>query len=99
MSDKEKEKSVEEFQNNPKIKLFIGNIISAGEGITLTTGDITMFNSLTYEPYLMEQAESREHRPGQKKTVTIYKMLFYNTISEKILADLVNKTDIINKVI
>ena len=41
---KKKNKAVEEFQNNDNIKVFIGNIQSASVGLTLTAGDVVVFN-------------------------------------------------------
>jgi hypothetical protein len=37
-----KQKSVDAFQENPKIKVFVGNILSAGVGITLTEGTVVI---------------------------------------------------------
>lgn len=57
MSDVDKQESIDQFQNNPKIKIFIGNIKSAGVGITLTSGSVLIFNSFDWVPGNNEQAE------------------------------------------
>jgi superfamily II DNA or RNA helicase len=59
MSDKDKQISVDRFQTNDKVKVFIGNIISAGVGITLTKGTVVIFNSFDWVPGNNEQAEDR----------------------------------------
>jgi SWI/SNF-related matrix-associated actin-dependent regulator 1 of chromatin subfamily A len=84
MSDKEKQKSIDEFQNNPKIRVFIGNIISAGSAITLTASDTTIFHDLDFSASNHQQAEDRNYRISQDKTVNVYYPIFQDTIEEKI---------------
>jgi SWI/SNF-related matrix-associated actin-dependent regulator 1 of chromatin subfamily A len=98
MSDKEKQKSIDEFQNNPKIRVFIGNIISAGSAITLTASDTTIFHDLDFVPANHQQAEDRNYRIGQDKTVNIYYPIFNDTIEEKIYETLQKKKEIISTV-
>jgi hypothetical protein len=84
MSDKEKQKSIDEFQNNPKIRIFIGNIISAGSAITLTASDTTIFHDMDFSASNHQQAEDRNYRISQDKTVNIYYPIFQESIEEKI---------------
>jgi SWI/SNF-related matrix-associated actin-dependent regulator 1 of chromatin subfamily A len=98
MSDKEKQKSIDEFQNNPKIRVFIGNIISAGSAITLTASDTTIFHDLDFVPANHQQSEDRNYRIGQDKTVNIYYPIFNDTIEEKIYETLQKKKEIISTV-
>jgi SWI/SNF-related matrix-associated actin-dependent regulator 1 of chromatin subfamily A len=99
MSDKEKQNSVDQFQNNPNIKIFIGNIRSAGVGITLTEASVVIFNSFEWVPGWNEQAEDRCFRIGQKNDVTIYYNLFENTVSTKMWNIIKNKQQIIDKIL
>jgi len=59
LSNAKKQHSVDQFQNNDKIKVFIGNIKSAGVGITLTEATVVIFNSFDWVPGNNEQAEDR----------------------------------------
>ncbi len=95
MSNKAKQHSVDEFQTNPKVKVFIGNIKSAGVAITLTEATVVIFNSFSWVPGDNEQAEDRAFRIGQKNDVTVYYQLFLDTISTKMWDILQNKKDII----
>jgi SWI/SNF-related matrix-associated actin-dependent regulator 1 of chromatin subfamily A len=99
MNERDRQESIDRFQNDDKIKVFIGNIISAGTGITLTNGVYTIFNSFHWTPGINAQAEDRNHRLGVKKNVTIYYMLFEDTISERIWATLRNKKNVINQIL
>lgn len=59
MSLSNRQKSVDAFQNNAKIKVFISNIIAGGVGITLTAGEVVIFNDLDWVPSNHVQAEDR----------------------------------------
>lgn len=98
MSDREKQKSVDSFQTNPKKKVFIGNIKSAGVGITLTQATVVIFNSFDWVPGVNEQAEDRAYRIGQKNCVNVYYQLFEKTISTRMWDVLRNKKDIISTI-
>jgi SWI/SNF-related matrix-associated actin-dependent regulator 1 of chromatin subfamily A len=98
MNDKEKQKSVDQFQNNPNIRVFIGNIKSAGVGITLTEANFVVFNSFDWVPGQNEQAEDRAYRIGQKNNVNVYYQLFEDTISTRMWETLRNKKDIISTI-
>ena len=94
-----KEKSVVEFQNNPNVKVFVGNIISSGVGITLTASDVCIFNNFDYVPGNNAQAMDRIHRLNQTKDVTVYFQTFENTFYTKMLELVNGKQEIINNII
>lgn len=99
MNINEKQFSVDAFQTNDKIKVFIGNVTSAGVGITLTAGSVTIFNSYSWIPGENDQAEDRSWRIGQVNDCNVYYQVFIDTISEKILNTLSMKRDMINQII
>ena len=99
MSATEKQKSVDRFQNTKKVKVFVGNIMSAGVGITLTEGTVVIFNSFDWVPGNNEQAEDRCYRIGQENNVTVYYQMFKNTISIPMWYTIMNKMDVINQII
>ena len=90
MSKASRQHSVDEFQNNEKIKVFVGNIKAAGVGITLTSAEAVIFNDLSFLPSDHAQAEDRSYRYGQKNNVLVYYPLFDNTI-EGIIYDIINE--------
>jgi SNF2 family DNA or RNA helicase len=99
MTTKQKQKSVDTFQNNPKVKVFIGNIKSAGVAITLTEATVVVFNSFDWVTGNNEQAEDRAYRIGQKNDVNIYYQLFDDTISIRMWETLKQKKQIINTIL
>jgi SWI/SNF-related matrix-associated actin-dependent regulator 1 of chromatin subfamily A len=89
MSKPERQHSVDEFQDNPKVKVFVGNIKAAGVGLTLTAGEAVVMNDLSFLPSDHAQAEDRAYRYGQKNNVLVYYPIFENTI-EGIIYDILN---------
>jgi SWI/SNF-related matrix-associated actin-dependent regulator 1 of chromatin subfamily A len=98
LTNAKKQHSVDQFQNNDKIKVFIGNIKSAGVGITLTEATVVIFNSFDWVPGNNEQAEDRAYRIGQNNDVNVYYQLFEDTISTRMWEMLRNKKDIISTI-
>ena len=90
--------AVDQFQDNDKIKVFVGNLQAAGVGITLTAGEAVIFNDLSFVPAHHQQAEDRAYRYGQKNCVSVYYPLFDNTIEGVIYDMLINKKNIIDTV-
>lgn len=81
----------EKFQTDPNIKLFIGNIKSAGVGLTLTASRCVTFMEFGSTAPGMEQAEDRVHRIGQKAdSVLAYYLIMENSIDEQII-EVMNK--------
>jgi len=95
MSKIEKQNSVDQFQENEKIKVFVGNIKAAGVGITLTAAEAVIMNDLSFLPSDHSQAEDRSYRYGQKNNVLVYYPIFENTIEGVIYDILNNKKQVI----
>ena len=89
-SMKQRQDSVDKFQTNDKIKVFVGNIKAAGVGLTLTSGDVVIFNDLSFVPADHSQAEDRAYRIGQKNSVSVLYPIFENTI-EGIIYDMLDR--------
>jgi len=90
MSKPDRQNSVDRFQTDDKVNVFVGNIKAAGVGITLTAGEAVIMNDLSFLPSDHSQAEDRAYRYGQKNNVLVYYPIFENTI-EGIIYDILNK--------
>ena len=99
MTAKQKDKAKDEFINNPEKKVFIGNLIAAGVGLTLIVADLIVFNSFSWVPGDNEQAERRIIRIGQDKQCRIVYQIYNNTIFEKMLNTVIQKQGDINTII
>lgn len=98
MSKDRRQESVDRFQNEDKIKVFIGNIKAAGVGITLTAAEVVIMNDLSFVPADHSQGEDRAYRYGQKNSVLVYYPVFENTIEKVIYNILQKKKGIIDQV-
>ena len=98
MSKDKRQKSVDRFQSEDKVKIFISNIIAGGVGITLTEAEVVIMNDLSFVPAHHSQAEDRAFRYGQKKNVMVYYPIFENTIEIIVYNILQKKKNIIDQV-
>ena len=89
-SQPQRQFAVDQFQNNDKINIFVGNIKAAGVGITLTSAEAVIMNDLSFLPSDHSQAEDRAYRYGQNSNVSVYYPIFENTI-EGVIYDILSK--------
>ena len=89
MNKTQRQDSVDRFQEDDNVKVFVGNIKAAGVGITLTAAEAVIMNDLSFLPSDHSQSEDRAYRYGQKNNVLVYYPIFENTI-EGIIYDILN---------
>ena len=99
MDSKQKDAAVEAFMGDDNVKVFLGNIQSAGVGITLTVSSKLIFSDMSYVPADNEQMQDRVHRIGQEKPVDIYYQIFRHTQYEKMWKIVLRKQMTIDAVI
>lgn len=99
MTSKQKDKSEYEFMNNPKIKVFIGQIDSASVGLTLTAATKLIFNSFSFSSSVLKQMEDRIYRLTQTKDVTCYYQVFTDSVSQHVYNTVLKKELIANSII
>lgn len=92
---KYRETQVFEFEKNPQVKIFIGNMQTAGMGLNLTAAHDCIFYSETYSWGDADQSKARIYRIGQTHPCKYYHLLVPNTIDEMIYRNLIEKTDLI----
>lgn len=99
MSLKQKDKAEYEFMNNPKVKVFIGQIIACSVGLTLTAAHTLIFNSYSWVAADNLQAQDRIYRLNQTHDVTCIYQLFNDSISQNMFDKVMKKEIIMNKTI
>lgn len=90
----DREEQVWRFQNDPDVQVFVGQIATAGMGITLTAASTMIFYSMDYSMSNYEQCRARIHRAGQKHPCTYVHLTAGGTVDEKVLAALREKADL-----
>lgn len=79
------------LSERPRCSVFVGQIATAGLGITLTAASTMVFYSLDYNMANFEQAKARIHRVGQRENCTYIYLAAKGTVDEKVLKALQNK--------
>lgn len=86
MTSEQRQTSVNDFQTNEDIKLFLISLKTGGLGLNLTTADYVFIIDPWWNPAVEQQAIDRSHRIGQTRNVFTYKFITKDTVEEKILA-------------
>ncbi len=84
-STKDRAERIDHFQNDPTITAFLISLKAGGSGLNLTAADTVIHYDPWWNPAVEDQASDRAHRIGQKKVVTVYRLVAEGTIEEKIL--------------
>ena len=90
---------VEEFQNDPGVKVFVAQIQTAGLGITLHAASAAVFYSLDFNYANYAQALARIHRIGQAQPVTYIHLLAEHTVDDQVLDALERKEDLARTIV
>lgn len=90
---------VQQFQTDPVTTVFIGQIDTAGTGITLTAADTCVYYSVNFNFATYDQSKSRIHRIGQRNRCTYIHLVAEDTVDETILQALAKKQDLAKTVV
>jgi SWI/SNF-related matrix-associated actin-dependent regulator 1 of chromatin subfamily A len=75
---------IDKFNGDTTIPIFLLSTKACGLGINLTAADTCIMHDLDFNPFNDLQAEDRCHRIGQKKPVTVFKLVSKDTVDEDI---------------
>ncbi|MEI3395509.1 MAG: SNF2 helicase associated domain-containing protein [Clostridia bacterium] len=75
---------VDEFNQNPEIKVFLISLKAGGTGLNLTGADMVIHYDPWWNISAENQATDRAYRIGQKNNVQVYKLITKDSIEEKI---------------
>ncbi len=80
----ERQRLIDRFNTDLSYKVFLLSTKACGLGINLTSADTCIIHDLDFNPFNDLQAEDRCHRIGQKKPVTVYKLIALDSVDEDI---------------
>ncbi len=81
---KKRQERIDAFQDGEG-ELFLISLKAGGTGLNLTAADYVIHMDPWWNPAVEDQASDRAHRIGQKRPVTVYRLITENTIEEKII--------------
>ncbi len=83
---KERMKVVQEFEQDPKRRLFLISLKTGGTGLNLSSADTVILYDPWWNPMVENQAIDRAHRIGQTRKVQVFRLITKGTVEEKIVA-------------
>ena len=95
----QRQSMVDEFNNDPDIHVFLLTTKVGGLGVNLTGADRVIIYDPDWNPSTDIQARERAWRLGQKREVTIYRLMTAGTIEEKIYHRQIFKQFLTNKIL
>lgn len=95
----ERQAAVDRFQTDAGCQVFAGTIGAAGVGITLTAAHHVIFVEEDWTPGMIDQAEDRAWRHGQKNAVTIQHIVLDGSIDARQLEVFLGKQGNISEVV
>lgn len=90
---------VDEFNENPDLHVFLLTTKVGGLGVNLTGADRVLIYDPDWNPSTDLQARERAWRLGQKREVSIYRLMTAGTIEEKIYHRQIFKQFLTNKIL
>lgn len=87
-----------EFQTNPNVMVFVGQLEAAGVGLNLTAATYVIFNDYDWVPANHAQAEDRAYRIGQKNAVTVTYIHATDTLDDDLQDVILGKAAVIGRV-
>lgn len=81
----DREKAIQSFQNDDKVRVFLISLKAGGVGLNLTAADYVYIVDPWWNPAVEQQAIDRTHRIGQTKNIFAYRMICRDTIEDKII--------------
>jgi SNF2 family DNA or RNA helicase len=81
----DREKAIQNFQNNESCRVFLISLKAGGVGLNLTAADYVYIVDPWWNPAVEQQAIDRTHRIGQTKNIFAYRMICKDSIEDKII--------------
>ncbi len=97
MPTAERQAAIDNFQTDPKVRVFIGQITACSTAITLTAANQVAFVEMDWLNSTNAQAAKRCHRIGQLKPVIVRVFSLANSIDEHVNKILARKAQMISE--
>lgn len=92
----DRENPVKRFQTDPSIQVIVIGFRAGGFGLNLTAAESVVLFDPWWNPAAESQAFARAHRIGQKNTVLVSKLICSDSIEEKMLKLIAEKSILAN---
>jgi len=79
-----RQEAIQAFQTQPEVQFFVLSLKAGGVGLNLTSATNVIHYDRWWNPAVENQATDRAYRIGQKKDVTVHKLVTTGTLEERI---------------
>lgn len=86
MTSAQRDAEKDRFQTDPSCRVFIGNIHSAGSGISLSAADTVVYVEMAWSPSAMDQADARPWLPEKTTPISIYRLVVEDSLDMALAA-------------
>lgn len=86
MTNKQRDKAIEEFGSKPEIKIMVASLKCGGLGLNLTMASKIICIDLWFNSYIEQQAFCRIFRIGQESETYINRYVLKGTVDERLIA-------------
>lgn len=98
-STKNRQDLVDRFNADPAVNVFLISLKAGGTGLNLASADMVVIYDPWWNPAVEHQAIDRAHRIGQKRTVSVYRLVTELSIEQKIMELKSKKAKIVDALI
>lgn len=96
---KDRQKKVDRFNEDPRLKVFLISLKTGGTGLNLTSADTVIIVDPWWNPMIENQAIDRTHRIGQTRKVQVFRLITKGTVEEKIISLQQSKLELFQNII
>ena len=79
--------------------MFLISLKAGGTGLNLTAADVVIHYDPWWNAAAQDQATDRAHRIGQKKQVTVFRLIMKGTVEESILHLQESKSELAERIV
>lgn len=97
MTAAKKQAAVDKFQDDPECRVFVGNVASAGEGISLAAANVAVFAEISGVASEMDQAERRLALLEKVEQNLIYYVVNEGSLDERLVQVLKERRETFQK--
>lgn len=90
----QRQRIIDDFSTNPDTRVLVSQIEAGGLGINLQSAQVVILMEAQFKPSIEWQAIARVHRMGQSRSVMVHRLLARDTIEERLVQLIEEKTQI-----
>ncbi|KAK7985105.1 hypothetical protein PG988_002727 [Apiospora saccharicola] len=85
MSAKQRDEAIQEFTDNPRMKVMLTSLKAGNAGLNLVCASRVIIMDPFWNPFIEKQAVDRTYRIGQRNPVTVHRILVKGTVEDRIM--------------